>query len=160
MSAVGFVDSTGLSALFEAAKMARCRQGQIRLVGVHRNVRRLLSVCGFAQFFHVEAAVEPEGAAPNGSEAGVVEQGRFVLPGIPASVPQIRRRVEEIARAMGFRESQLRDLLIAVSEAATNAMKHGSPHGEESRIMVEYTPDGDRLIVEVTDEGPGFDPLS
>src|SRR5881397_1605540 len=66
MSAVGFVDSTGLSALFEAAKMARCRQSQIRLVGVHRNVRRLLSVCGFAQFFQVEPAVEADGAAPNG----------------------------------------------------------------------------------------------
>ena len=32
--------------------------------------------------------------------------------------------------------------------------------GEENRIFVSYEPDGDRLIVEVSDEGPGFDPLA
>src|SRR5437867_4302134 len=82
------------------------------------------------------------------------EESRFDRPRIPASVPLSRRRVEHVAREMGFRETQLRDLLIAVSEAATNALKHGSPGGEESRITPSYEPDGDRLIIEVSDEGP------
>jgi serine/threonine-protein kinase RsbW len=160
LSEVGFVDSSGLSALFEAAKIALAQESQIRLTGVHRNVRRLLSVCGFLQFFHVEPAVEPSSEAPAAEQATAIEACRFELPGLPSSIPLIRRRVEQAARAMGFRESQLRDLLIAVSEAATNALKHGSPRGEESRITVRYEPDGDRLIVEVSDEGPGFDPLA
>jgi serine/threonine-protein kinase RsbW len=162
MNAVDFVDSSGLSALFEAAKLARGRQGKIRLIGVHRNVRRLLSVCGFVQFFDVVAATEPPPAPEIPCEPSVdgVVPGCLTLPGAAASVPLIRRRIEEVARAMGFREAALRDLLIAVSEAATNAMKHGSPRGEENRIFVTYEPDGDRLIVEVSDEGPGFDPLA
>src|SRR5262245_23690951 len=53
MTSVGFVDSTGLSALFEAAKLARLSDSRIRLVGVQRSVRRLLSVCGFMQFFDI-----------------------------------------------------------------------------------------------------------
>jgi serine/threonine-protein kinase RsbW len=162
MAEVGFVDSSGLSVLFEAVKLARGRQGRIRLIGVHRNVRRLLSVCGFVQFFEVEAATDPPLAPETGCDPGVdgTARGCLTLPGAAASVPLIRRRIEEVARAMGFRESALRDLLIAVSEAATNAMKHGSPRGEENHIFVSYEPDGDRLIIEVSDEGPGFDPLS
>jgi serine/threonine-protein kinase RsbW len=162
MGAVGFVDSSGLSALFEAAKLARGRQGKIRLISVHRNVRRLLSVCGFIQFFDVVAAADPPPSPETPCEAGEngLLPGCLTLPGAAASVPLIRRRIEEVARAMGFREAALRDLLIAVSEAATNAMKHGSPRGEENHIFVTFEPDGDRLIVEVSDEGPGFDPLA
>jgi serine/threonine-protein kinase RsbW len=162
MDAVGFVDSSGLSALFEAAKLVRRNDGTIRLLRVHRNVRRLLSICGFVEFFEIEPAADPQATDTSEIDAPAVplRSGRLELPGVPASVPLIRRHIEEVARSMGFRESALRDLLIAVSEAATNAMKHGSPLGEQSRIFVHYQPDGDRLIVEVTDEGTGFDPLA
>jgi serine/threonine-protein kinase RsbW len=163
MSDVGFVDSSGLSALFEAAKIVRGRQAKIRLLSVHRHVRRLLSASGFIEFFEVEAAPEGEAPPPEivlAAPPSPIEAVRFELPGVPASVPQIRRRVEDVARAMGFRDNQIRDLLIAVSEAATNAMKHGSPQADQSRIAVHYEPDDDRLIIEVTDEGPGFDPLA
>jgi serine/threonine-protein kinase RsbW len=160
MNEVGFVDSSGLSALFEAAKLARRCSGKVRLVGVHRNVRRLLSVCGFVEFFDVEPADESESPPEAPTAHAVPSPGSFSVPGVPSSVPLIRRHLEDVARAMGFRESQIRDLLIAVSEAATNAMKHGSPQGAESRITVCYQPDGDRLIIEVSDEGPGFDPLA
>jgi serine/threonine-protein kinase RsbW len=162
LSGVGFVDSSGLSALFEAAKLAQRRESRIRLTGVHHNVLRLLTVCGFIGFFDIEAGPEPDiwEDAPWDQDRAAERAGQMVLPGAPASVPLIRRRVEEVARAMGFRDGALRDLLIAVSEAATNAMKHGSPLGEQNRILVRYQPDGDRLVVEVTDEGPGFDPLA
>jgi len=164
MDGVGFVDSSGLSALFEVAKLARRTEGRIRLIRVRRDVRRLLSVCGFIQFFDIDPAADeafpPPAERPEGEHAGCLRPGSLALPGVPASVPVIRRCIEEVARAMGFREPALRDLLIAVSEAATNAMKHGSPRGEESLILLRYTPDGERLIVEVSDEGPGFDPLA
>jgi serine/threonine-protein kinase RsbW len=162
MGSVGFVDSSGLAALFEAAKLARKVQARIRLLRVRRNVRRLLSVCGFIQYFDVEPCREPPLAPEAPGQAAPVSPdcGYLEVPGEAASVPLIRRRIEEVARAMGFRESALRDLLIAVSEAATNAMKHGSPQGQQSTIRVRFQPDGDRLIVEVTDEGPGFDPLA
>src|SRR2546430_13643001 len=57
MRSVGFVDSTGLSALFEAAKLARRSESRIRLVGVPRNIRRLLTVCGLSPLFDVEPAL-------------------------------------------------------------------------------------------------------
>src|SRR2546423_911454 len=76
MTSVGFVDSTGLSALFEAAKLARHNESRIRLVGVQRNIRRLLSVCGFSQFFDLEPATEPACIAHRPSAPGVAAPGR------------------------------------------------------------------------------------
>ena len=54
----------------------------------------------------------------------------------------------------------MRDILIAVSEAATNALEHGSPHADADEIAVRCRFEADRLVIEVMDRGKGFDPLS
>jgi serine/threonine-protein kinase RsbW len=160
LSAVDFIDSSGLSVLTEAARQAARRNIRVRLRGLDPHHVRLLHTIGLADRFELEPAVPRNGAGP--MTAGVPslpgEIQRF--PGEPASVPLIRNYVGAMAAQFGFSEAGVRDILIGVSEAATNALKHGSPRGAVDEIAVRCSLEADRLIIEVKDSGGGFDPLA
>ena len=53
-------------------------------------------------------------------------------------------------------EEALGDLKLAVTEACTNSVRHGYDNGEGT-VEVVYELQPDRLVVEVADDGPGFD---
>jgi serine/threonine-protein kinase RsbW len=87
-------------------------------------------------------------------------EGRVVRLTIPARAEYItlcRLALTGISRLRPLSEEVLADLKLALTEAASNAVRHAYP--EESgvvRIVYELHPD--RLAIEVTDEGEGFDP--
>ncbi|MEV4133264.1 ATP-binding protein [Dactylosporangium sp. NPDC049742] len=64
---------------------------------------------------------------------------------------RVRDLVEQTARLAGVSASNVRKLVIAVSELAANAIRHG---GGSGRIVIEQTDEGVR--VEVSDHGPGL----
>lgn len=160
LSAVDFIDSSGLAALHDAARQAARRGARLRLRGLDVHHYRLLHTIGLADRFDLEAPVSRNGAAPPGGAGVAAADEVYRLPGVPASVPLIRSYVGALAREMGFSEAGVRDVLIAVSEAATNALKHGSPHGVQDEIAVRCRCEADRLVIEVMDRGGGFDPLA
>jgi serine/threonine-protein kinase RsbW len=47
---------------------------------------------------------------------------------------------------------------VAVREAIANAIKHGNLQNPEKKVHVDLSLDGDELVIQVGDEGPGFDP--
>lgn len=49
---------------------------------------------------------------------------------------------------------------LVTSEAITNAVEHGNGLDEAKRVTVRIAPNLPEVRVEVTDEGPGFDPAS
>jgi serine/threonine-protein kinase RsbW len=51
----------------------------------------------------------------------------------------------------------LGDLKLALTEACTNSVRHAYGEGQGS-VQIHYELHDDRLVVEVTDEGEGFDP--
>ena len=79
-------------------------------------------------------------------------------PAEPQVVHEIRRSVEEFVRPCGFSEEDVESIKVAISEASSNAVCHGSPNGSRNRIRVRCEEDGKRLVMEVTDEGSGFTP--
>lgn len=68
----------------------------------------------------------------------------------------IRDNTESIARKMGFDEDQVFELGMAVDEAYTNAVEHGSSSAK-SELEIEFLIYDDRLEVAVKDSGCGFD---
>jgi serine/threonine-protein kinase RsbW len=72
---------------------------------------------------------------------------KAVFPSEPAAVPEIRRRTERVAQ--GLSSDARHDLLLAVTEAAANAVQHSG----SDRIEVEWDAEGNRILVAIRDQG-------
>lgn len=82
------------------------------------------------------------------------------LPSTPSSLQAIRMETESQARAAGMDETGAAMLAAAVHEAVTNAIEHGN-QGDPSRcVSVEFAVSEGRLLVRVSDEGPGLPAVS
>jgi serine/threonine-protein kinase RsbW len=155
LGGVHSVDSSGIALLCELAVGAAVGARRPRLCAVGPDLHRLLTSAGLDHFFAIEPAIPADGPPPKSPPC---DGCLLNFPGLPESVPVIRTRIQEVARALGFSEAAVRDILIAVSEAATNALKYGSPRGAADTIRVLWRVAPDRLILQVRDCGNGFDP--
>lgn len=70
---------------------------------------------------------------------------------------RIRAFVRDGARALGASPEAAGDLVIAVDEAATNAIRHGY-RGRPGPIGVEVAREGSGVLVRLVDDAPVFDP--
>ena len=80
------------------------------------------------------------------------------FPAEPQVVHVVRERVDEFARPLGLTEDEMDAFRVALSEAFSNAVCHGSPLGPRNRVHLRCEVDGSRLSVQITDEGGGFLP--
>ena len=71
------------------------------------------------------------------------------------TVGRARRDVVDFARACGFRGQTLDDIEVAVGEGLANAVEHG--HREEGFFQVSVYRSVEALVVEIKDNGHGFD---
>jgi serine/threonine-protein kinase RsbW len=92
-------------------------------------------------------------------EAGYVRMRRVRLT-IPAKAEYVllgRLALSGVTRTRAPSEETLNDLKLAVTEACTNSVRHA--YGENGgTVDIVYELHDDRLVVEVTDDGAGFDP--
>jgi len=77
----------------------------------------------------------------------------------PESVAVVRNQMAALARDCGLGEEAVGDVKLAVSEAATNALLHGT-RDESGTIRVEAQIGGGELVIAVRDDGPGMQPRS
>ncbi|MGH2348839.1 MAG: SpoIIE family protein phosphatase [bacterium] len=76
----------------------------------------------------------------------------FVLPATPDSLQRVRRAMREYGRRLGLGADQVEAIVIAVGEAALNAVEHAY-RGTPDALHVRARPSGASLIVEVIDRG-------
>jgi anti-sigma regulatory factor (Ser/Thr protein kinase) len=74
------------------------------------------------------------------------------LPAVPGQLALARERVERAALAMGFDTRATHEIVFAVNEAVTNAIRHGRPD-EAGTIGLLIEDEGDALTVVVSDSG-------
>jgi serine/threonine-protein kinase RsbW len=79
------------------------------------------------------------------AKAEYITLGRLALTGL------VRLRPEPLS------DEVLGDLKLALTEACTNSVRHAYADGRGS-VEILYELHSDRLIVEVTDDGTGFEP--
>jgi serine/threonine-protein kinase RsbW len=87
--------------------------------------------------------------------------GRSVRLRIPAKaeyITLVRLALSGLSRLRPLDEETLGDLKLAVTEACSNSVRHGYGEGRQGTVEVSYELRPDRLVVEVEDDGPGFDP--
>lgn len=63
-----------------------------------------------------------------------------------------------ICERTGFGEDACTQVTLAVIEAGTNAIQHGSRGDPDRSVEVDFSLWPDRLEIAVRDRGPGFDP--
>lgn len=79
---------------------------------------------------------------------------------VPADINELaatRESIYEMLLPLGFPESSLFDIKVALGEALANAVRHGTVDGRDSRIRSIVRAYPDRTVIEVHDSGEGFD---
>lgn len=82
---------------------------------------------------------------------------RLTIPAKPEYITLVRLALSGLSRFRPLGEEALSDLKLAVTEACTNSVRHGYGDEGDGTVEVVYELQPDRLVVEVADDGPGFD---
>jgi serine/threonine-protein kinase RsbW len=94
------------------------------------------------------------------SDAFDFDLGRVVRLTIPAKAEYIslsRLALAGLSRVRDFSDETLADLKLALTEACSNSVRHAYDEGE-GHVDISFELRDDRLIVEVADDGAGFEP--
>jgi serine/threonine-protein kinase RsbW len=84
---------------------------------------------------------------------------RSVLLTIPAKAEYItlgRLALTGLSRLHPLGDEMLADLKLALTEACSNSVRHAYPQGD-GQVEIRYELHRDRLVIEVADDGEGFD---
>jgi serine/threonine-protein kinase RsbW len=84
---------------------------------------------------------------------------RLTIPARAEYITLCRLALTGIARVRDLSDEVLADLKLALTEAASNSVRHAYASAEEAGVVeISYELLSDRLVIEVTDKGEGFDP--
>src|SRR5215468_8138981 len=79
------------------------------------------------------------------------------LRSMPETRCLINRLVDEL-RPLGYVEKELFGIRLAMEEALVNAIKHGNREDPGKQVRVRYVAAVHQFMIEIQDEGRGFDP--
>jgi serine/threonine-protein kinase RsbW len=86
--------------------------------------------------------------------------GHHVYLRIPARAEYItlgRLALTGLSRLRHLSDETLADLKLALTEACSNSVRHAYRDGRAGVVDIDYDLRADRLVIEVSDDGPGFD---
>ncbi len=75
-----------------------------------------------------------------------------------AAAKKPEEAILEAVRRFGYGENCTFAIKLALEEAVTNAFRHGNQKDPDKHITVRYEIDATKILIEIEDEGPGFDP--
>jgi anti-sigma regulatory factor (Ser/Thr protein kinase) len=85
-------------------------------------------------------------------DATTSASSELCLPARPSMLYRAREYAQQTASAFGLDADSCYEFVLAVNEAVTNAIRHGSPN-EQGDIHLSVLTDGDRLTLTVRDYG-------
>jgi serine/threonine-protein kinase RsbW len=89
------------------------------------------------------------------------ERGGIVALTVPARAEFIalgRLALTGLARTRVLSAEIVADLKLALTEACSNSVRHAYDEGREGVVEILYELSEDRIAIQVTDDGSGFDP--
>ncbi len=98
-------------------------------------------------------SAQPKSVATTGGGPTV----RLTIPAKPEYITLVRLALSGLSRLRPLSEETLGNMKLAVTEACSNSVRHGYADGGEGVVEILYELQPDRLVVEVADDGPGFD---
>ncbi len=163
LSDVAYADSSALGLLVWLDHRLRPVGGRLVLAGANRDVGRILELSGLmtvaasvAMSSSVTAALE--GLELRDEESEPLWRQDISFPARVEELGAVRERVIETLEPLGFPESARFDVKVALGEALANAVRHGSPPDDpDASVDVCVIAYEDRVVLEVSDTGQGFD---
>ncbi len=76
----------------------------------------------------------------------------------PNYLARLRRIIGCVADCAGMDSREIHDAKLVLTEACSNAIRHGSPHGDSDRVSILISSDPGTVVAEIIDRGDGFDP--
>jgi serine/threonine-protein kinase RsbW len=92
------------------------------------------------------------------SDTGPSHSSNLVIPSDPAEARRVQDDIEQVLRSHRFSDRDIFSIKLALEEALVNAIKHGNQMDRAKRVHISYRVAEHRFEVQITDEGPGFDP--
>ena len=83
---------------------------------------------------------------------------RLTLPARPENVAVVRHVLGAFAEALQLPDPVIEDMRLAVTEACTNVVRHAYADGEPGPVEILIRPEGNALLVVVSDQGRGLGP--
>lgn len=77
------------------------------------------------------------------------------LDAVPDSVPEARLRVRTWCERAHIGGQVRSDLMLAVTEAATNVVQHAYPEGRPGTFLLDVHRDAEDVVLSIRDEGVG-----
>jgi len=93
----------------------------------------------------------------NGASRDVYSE-RFILTGEGDEARDAQERLLEAVEERQYDASSRFAIRLALEEALSNAFKHGNQNLPGKRVTVDCTVDGESVVIDIADEGEGFDP--
>ncbi len=162
LSEVVYADSSALGLLVWIDHQLLPSGGRMVLASANTDITRILELSGLVTVAssltmspNVEGALEGLSLSNEPTE----ELWRKELD-MGASVDKLgsmREEVCQLIKPLGFAESALFDVRVALGEALANAVRHGSPPDGKANVHVRVIAYDDRVVIEVIDFGAGFD---
>ena len=95
-------------------------------------------------------------SAANGDRATNSRRVQLTIPARPEYITLSRLALSGLARVRPLAEDTLADLKLALTEACSNSVRHAYAGGE-GHVQISFELREDRLVVEVEDDGTGFE---
>ncbi|HEX9253872.1 MAG TPA: ATP-binding protein [Ignavibacteriaceae bacterium] len=76
----------------------------------------------------------------------------------PNNLITVEEFVNYFAVELGLDQEKLNGLLLAITEATTNAIIHGNKNNQLKMVCIYVYVEGKTLTIKIKDEGKGFDP--
>lgn len=101
------------------------------------------------------SAPSPQFRRPHPGPAGPWQEERL------RAVPEMSRVIDRLLGdmiALGYRECDRFGMHLVLEEVIVNGIKHGNRGDPTKEVVVRWSVNPDRILVEVEDQGLGFDP--
>lgn len=162
IGSVTYADSSALGLLVWLDHRLQSNEGKAILAGASDDVARIFELSGLLSVAGcLEEREDVDGALACfdvSADASAAEWSESIaMPADVKALAGVREQVHDMVGKLDLSESARFDIKVAVGEALANAIRHGSPNDEETVIRVVVTAYPDRVMLQVTDAGSGFD---
>ena len=162
LAEVSYADSSALGLLVWLDRRMEPRHGRLVLAGANSNIARILELSGLVGVAASIATSEDVSSALDGLDLApaptdLLWHRRVDVPLDVNRLSAVREEAGELIAPLGFSEGAIFDIKVALGEALANALRHGQPERGEAVAELGIDAYGDRVILEVSDNGRGFD---